>query len=135
MKAKIPIARHEPIGVCNRRFTLRSSAEIGRLSSRDMPKQSRIVDASIERQQTKMAAETTSRKTVENALLKLASIIELGPKPPVIASGRFGIASRQAKRNTAPITNAPMTDASTALGASVRGLRVSSASVEAVSKP
>src|SRR5712691_11166842 len=135
MKARIPIARHEPIGVCHRWFTLLSNREIGRLSSRDIPKQSRIVDVSIERQQTKIAAETTSRKTVENALLKLASMIAPGPKPPLIASGRFGIASRQAKRNTAPITNAPMTDASTALGAWVRGLRVSSARVEAVSKP
>src|SRR6266516_4518169 len=130
MKARIPMARHEPIGVCNRGFTLLSSREIGSLSSRDMPKQSRIVDVWIERQQTKIAAETTSRKTVEKALLKLASMIALGPKPPLIAPGRFGIASRQAKRNTAPITNP-----STALGASVRGLRVSSASVEAVSKP
>src|SRR5437870_3850496 len=135
MKARIPIARHEPIGVCHREFTFLSSPEIGRLSSRDMPKQRRIVDASIERQQTKMAAETTSKKTVEKALLKLASMIALGPKPPLIASGRFGIASRHAKRNTAPITNAPMTDASTAFGPSVRGLRVSSASVDAVSKP
>src|SRR5205823_12835532 len=135
MKARIPMAIHEPIGVCNRGFTLLSSPEIGSLSSRDIPKQSRIVDVSIERQQTKIAAETTSRKTVEKALLKLASMIALGPKPPLIAPGRFGIASRQAKRNTAPITNAPMTDPSTALGASVRGLRVSSASVEAVSKP
>src|SRR5947209_14748296 len=135
MKARIPIARHEPIGVCHREFTLLNSPEIGRVLSRDIPKQRRIVDVSIERQQTKMAADTTSKKTVEKALLKLASMIALGPKPPLIASGRFGIASRQAKRKTAPITKAPMTDASTALGAWVRGLRVSSASVDAVSKP
>src|SRR5947207_6610893 len=131
MNASTPIARHEPIGVCSFGCTFESSFDAGRRSARDMPKQSRIVDVWIDRQQTKIAAETTSRKTVENALLKLASMIALGPKPPLIAPGRFGIASRQAKRNTAPITNAPMTDPSTALGASVRGLRVSSASVEA----
>jgi hypothetical protein len=34
-----------------------------------------------------------------------------------------------------PITNAPTTEPRTAFGASTRGLRVSSASVEAVSKP
>src|SRR5437588_13076835 len=135
MKAKIPIARHEPIGVCNRRFTLLSSREIGRLSSRDMPKQSRIVEVSIERQQTKIAAETTSRKTVENALLKLALMMSAGPKLFEMATCKSGIASKQAKRNTAPMMNAPITDASTAFGASVRGLRVSSARVEAVSKP
>ena len=33
------------------------------------------------------------------------------------------------------MTNAPITDAITAFGASTRGFRVSSASVEAVSKP
>src|SRR5438445_308557 len=135
MNDRIAIARQEPMGVCRRGCTLLNNREIGRLSSRDIPKQSRIVEVSIERQQTKMAAETTSRKTVEKALLKLASMIALGPKPPLIASGRFGIASRQANRKTAPITKAPMTDASTALGAWVRGLRVSSASVDAVSKP
>jgi hypothetical protein len=42
------------------------------LSSRDIPKQRRIVEVSIERQQTKIAAATTSRKTVENAFPKLA---------------------------------------------------------------
>src|SRR2546425_37199 len=135
MNERIPIAMHEAIGVCRRGLTLARSAEIGSLSSRDMPKQSRIVDVSIERQQTKIAADTTSRNTVANAFEKLALMMSAGPKPPLIASCRFGIASRQANRNTAPITKAPMTEASTALGASVRGLRVSSARVEAVSKP
>src|SRR5712691_12234685 len=135
MNARTPMARHEPMGVCRRGCTFLNNREIGRLSSRDIPKQSRIVDVSIERQQTKIAAETTSRKTVEKALLKLASMIALGPKPPLIASGRFGIASRQANRKTAPITKAPITEASTAFGASVRGLLVSSESVDAVSKP
>ena len=38
-----------------------SSLEIGSVLSRDMPKHSLMVDAMIDRQQTKMAAETTSR--------------------------------------------------------------------------
>ena len=135
MNASRPIARHEPIGVCHRWRTFCSIDEIGSWLSRDMPKQRRIVEVSIERQQTKIAAETTSRNTVENALPKFASMMFAGPKPPLIAAPRFGIASRQAKRNTAPITNAPITEASTAFGASVRGLRVSSASVDAVSNP
>src|SRR5438105_6254465 len=103
IKASTPIAMHEPIGVCSRGFTFDSSFEIGRRSSRDIPKQRRIVEVWSERQQTKIAADTTSRKTVENALLKLASMIALGPKPFLIASPRFGIASRQANRKTAPM--------------------------------
>jgi len=56
------------------------------LYSRNNPKQRRIVEVSIERQQTKIAAATTSRKTVEKALPKLASMICAGPKPPLIAA-------------------------------------------------
>src|SRR6202044_2592663 len=49
--------------------------------SRDMPKHSRIVAARIDRQQTKIAAETTSRYRVANAEGKLASMIWAGPHP------------------------------------------------------
>ncbi len=93
MNARTPIARHEPIGVCKVGCTFDNSFEPGSRSSRDMPKQSRIVDVWIERQQTKIAADTTSRNTVENALPKFASMMAAGPKPPLIASLRFGIAS------------------------------------------
>src|ERR671937_2402841 len=101
--ASSPIAMHEPIGVCHVRFTFERVLEIGRLSSRDMPKQRRIVEVSIARQHTKIAADTTSRNTVENAFPKLASMMSAGPKLPLIASPRLGIASRQAKRKTAPM--------------------------------
>ncbi len=100
-----------------------------------MPKQRRIVEVSIARQQTKIAAATTSRNTVENALPKFASMIWAGPKPFLIASPRFGIASSIANRKTAPIRNAPTIEPMIAFGASRRGSRVSSASVPAVSKP
>ena len=53
----------------------------------------------------------------------------------MIAACRFGIATSVPSRNTPPMTNAPMTENSTALGAARRGSRVSSASVDAVSKP
>src|SRR5579862_1526427 len=135
MKERIPIARQEPIGVCSLGCTFASAVEPGSLSSLDMPKQRRIVEVSIARQQTKIAAATVSRKTVENPFEKFASMMLAGPKPLLMASWRFGIASRHANRNTAPITNAPITDASTARGASRLGLRVSSLRVEAVSKP
>ena len=130
-----PIAMHAPMGVCSRECTLLRIGEAGSRSSRDIPKQSLIVDVSIARQQTKIAAETTSKKTVEKPLPKFASMMFVGPQAPLIASPRFGIASKHAYRNTAPITNAPMTDPSTARGASRRGSFVSSASVDAVSKP
>ena len=61
-----------------------------------MPKPRRIVDVWIERQQTKIAAATTSRNTVENALPKFASMMSAGPNGPLTAAPRFGIASRQA---------------------------------------
>ena len=47
----------------------------------------------------------------------------------------FGTAISTPHRKIAPMMNAPITDASTAFGASCRGLRVSSASVDAVSNP
>ena len=58
-----------------------------------------------------------------------------GPYDPLIAACMFGIAIRVPSRNTPPITNAPMTEASTAFGAARLGSLVSSDSVEAVSKP
>ena len=56
------------------------------------------------------------------------------PRPDV-AVCRFGIATSAPSRNTPPMMNAPITENSTALGAFRRGSRVSSASVDAVSKP
>ncbi len=66
---------------------------------------------------------------------KLAWMICAGPQAPLIAPCRFGIATSVPSRNTPPMMNAPMTENRTALGAARRGSRVSSASVEAVSKP
>ena len=48
-------------GVCRLGDTLDSSGENGSWLSRDIPKHSRMVAAMIDRQQTKMAADTTSR--------------------------------------------------------------------------
>ena len=48
-------------GVCRVGDTRESGPENGSWLSRDMPKQSRIVAAMIDRQQTKIAAETISR--------------------------------------------------------------------------
>ena len=100
-----------------------------------MPKQSRIVEAWIARQQTKIAAATTSRYTVANAFEKFASMICAGTNAPLIAAPMSGTAIKVAQRKTAPTTKAPTTEARTALGASRRGSLVSSASVDAVSKP
>ena len=58
-----------------------------------------------------------------------------GEAKPLTASDMFGMAINTPHRKIAPMTNAPITDPSTAFGASDRGLRVSSASVEAVSNP
>src|ERR1700722_5636535 len=88
--ARIPITMHEPIGVCSVGGTVDSPLDAGSLSSRDIPKARRIVAAWIARQQTKIAAETTSRNTVANALLKFASMIWAGPKLPAIAAFIFG---------------------------------------------
>ncbi len=72
---------------------------------------------------------------VDSAVDRTVSMIWAGPKKFAIASFRFGIAISVPHRNTTPITNAPMTELSTAFGASRRGSRVSSARVDAVSKP
>src|SRR5712692_8365172 len=89
-------AMQDQIGVCNRGLTRASGLDPGSWSSRDIPKHNRTVEVMIDMQQTKIAAETTSKYTVMNA---------------------------------------PMIEASTALGASRLGSFVSSASVDAVSKP
>src|SRR5271170_2541649 len=103
--------------------------------SRDMPKQSRIVAARMDRQQTKIAAETTKRYRVANPVEKLASMICAGPHAFFTAKPRWGIATSVPSRNTPPMMNAPITEYNTALGAARRGSLVSSDSVEAVSKP
>src|ERR1700758_2396396 len=66
-------------GVCRLGATRDSDLENGSWLSRDMPKHSRIVAAMIDRQQTKIAAETTSRYRVANGVEKLASMICAGP--------------------------------------------------------
>src|SRR5207344_610497 len=96
-----------------------------------MPKASRIVAARIDRQQTKIAAETTSRYRVEKPEEKLASMTCAGFQPrPDMEVFRFGIATSMPTRNTPPMTNAPITENRTALGAFRRGSRVSSARVD-----
>src|SRR5579859_8091095 len=136
---RIATTRHAHTGVCRLGATRDSAPDHGSWLSRDMPKQSLIVAARIDRQQTKIAAESTSRYSVAKPEEKLASMIWAGPKPrpplPVIAPCRLGIATSVPSRNTPPITNAPTTENSTALGAARRGSRVSSARVDAVSKP
>src|SRR5580698_11272732 len=104
-------------GVCRLGDTLASGPENGNRLSRAIPKQSRIVAARIDRQHTKIAAETTSRYRVANGVEKLASMIAAGPNAPLTAAPMFGIATRVPSRNTPPITNAPITENSTALGA------------------
>ncbi len=128
-----------PTGVCRLGDTFASGLDTGSWLSRAMPKQSRIVAAMMDRQQTKIAAETTSRYIVANPDEKFASMICAGPNPsppfPVIAACMLGMAIRVPSRNTPPITNAPTIEKSTAFGAARRGSLVSSDSVDAVSKP
>ena len=59
--ASTAITMQVQTGVCRLGATLDSGLENGSALSRDIPKHSRIVDAMIDRQQTKMAAETTNR--------------------------------------------------------------------------
>ena len=89
--ARTPTAMHDTVGVCRRGWTFASTREPGSRSSRAIPKQRRIVAAMIERQQTKIAALTTSRNTVENAFPKFASMICAGPQPSEIAVFMSGI--------------------------------------------
>jgi hypothetical protein len=96
MAASRPTTMHENTGVCSFGLTCFSTVEPGSTPSRDMPKQSRIVDVMIERQHTKIAAATTSRNTVENALPKFASMICAGPQPSLIATPMSGMPSSMA---------------------------------------
>src|SRR6516162_2858882 len=126
---------HDHTGVCRVGETLDSTPEIGSWLSRDMPKQSLIVAARMDRQQTKIAAETTNRYRVAKPVEKLAWMMLEGPHAFFTAKGRFGMATSVPSRNTPPMMNAPITEYSTALGAERRGSLVSSASVAAVSNP
>src|SRR5919108_3445655 len=121
-------------GVCRLGETLASALEPGSWLSRAMPKHSLIVAAMIDRQQTKIAADTTSRYKVANGVEKFAWMICAAPHAFFTAAPMSGMATSVPSRNTPPMTNAPITEYSTALGAARRGSRVSSASVDAVSK-
>src|SRR6266511_2400033 len=130
-----PMATHDHTGVCSLGFTLASGLENGSWLSRAMPKPRRMVDVRMDMQHTKMAAETTSRYSVDRPFDRTLSMMAGGLANPATASFRFGTAIRTPHRKMAPMMNAPITEASTALGASRRGSRVSSASVDAVSNP
>src|ERR1700691_2033175 len=69
---------HDHTGVRRPGETLYSAREAGSWLSRAIPKQSRIVAARIDRQQTKIAAETTNRYSVADPVEKLASMICAG---------------------------------------------------------
>src|SRR5919204_5702829 len=97
-----PIAMQEKTGVRRLGFTFASHFDAGSVSSRDIPKQRRIVDVSIARQQTKIAAETTIRNAADIAEPKFDSMMLAGPKEPLIASGRLRIPSSMQKRKTPP---------------------------------
>src|ERR1700733_14514454 len=96
------IVMHVHTGVCRLGETLDSGPETGSWLSRAMPKQSLIVAARIDRQQTKIAAVTTSRYTVAKPVEKLASMIAAGPSAPLTAAPMFGIATSTPSRNTPP---------------------------------
>src|SRR5207248_5872047 len=98
-----------------------------------IPKASLMVDVRIAMQQTKIAADTTSRYVVVRPLDNTSEMIVWGPANPATALLILGTAIRTPHRKITPITNAPITEARTAFGASRRGFRVSSASVLAVS--
>ena len=72
---------------------------------------------------------------VANAGEKFASMTWAGPQAFLTAVDRLGIAMSVPSRKTPPMMNAPTTENSTAFGAARRGSRVSSARVDAVSKP
>src|ERR1700727_1080467 len=68
-------------GVCRLGATRDSGRDQGSWPSRAMPKHSRIVAAMMDRQHTKIAAETTSRYRVAKPEEKFASMIWAGPSP------------------------------------------------------
>src|SRR5580704_7977335 len=98
-----PTAMQLHTGVCRLGDTRDKNLDPGNWLSRDMPKHSRIVAARIDRQQTKIAAETTSRYSVANGEEKLASMICAGPHRPVMAVCMLGIAISVPSRNTPPM--------------------------------
>src|SRR5271169_1681066 len=126
---------HVHTGVCRLGATLDSAPENGSWLSRAIPKHNRMVAARIDRQQTKIAAETTNRYRVAKPVEKLASMICAGPHAFFTAKPRCGIATSVPSRNTPPMMNAAITENRTAFGAARRGSLVSSDSVDAVSKP
>src|SRR5271165_5285991 len=79
------ITMHAHTGVCRFGATRASGLENGSRLSRAIPKQSLIVAAMIDRQQTKIAAETTNRYRVAKPVEKLASMICTGPHAPLTA--------------------------------------------------
>ena len=110
--------------------------ENGSWLSRAIPNASRIVDVRIDMQHTKIAATTTNRYRVAPNVDITPSITCCGPVAnEATASPMSGTAISTPHRKIAPMTNEPITDAITAFGAPTRGFRVSSASVDAVSKP
>src|SRR5690348_17159323 len=74
-------ATQDQIGVCRLGATRASGLENGSWLSRAIPKQSLIVAAMIDMQQTKIAADTTARYRVANPGEKLASMMFAGPQP------------------------------------------------------
>ncbi len=100
-----------------------------------MPKQSLIVAAMIDRQQTKIAADTTNRYSVANGVEKLASMICAGPKPPAMAPLQVRDGHQSTEQEHAADDERADDREEHRLGAFRRGSLVSSASVEAVSKP
>src|ERR1700719_1162418 len=101
--ASTAIATHAHTGVCIFGATRASGGEIGSWLSRDIPKQSLIVAARMDRQQTKIAAETTNRYRVANGVEKFASMICAGPHAFFTATPMFGIATSVPSRNTPPM--------------------------------
>src|ERR1700758_828326 len=110
MNARTPMAMQDQIGVCKSELTFESHFDAGSASSRDMPKHRRMVDVWIDRQQTKIAAETTMRNAADIAEPKFDSMMFAGPKPPLIAAGRLWMPSSMQKRKMPPITKAPAMD-------------------------
>src|ERR1700722_12600827 len=135
MAAITATAMHDQMGVRSVGCTLAKWRESGSRLSRAMPKQRRTVAAMMAMQQTKIAAETTSRYTVAQNLSKLASMICAGPQPSLIAVPRFGIAIKSATRKIPPMTKAPDTESKTACGPRRRGSWVFQSSLEAVLNP
>src|SRR5260370_40888720 len=68
-------------GGCSLGETRDRTLDPGSWLSRDMPKHSRIVAARIDRQQTKIAAETTNRLRAAKPMEKLASMTGAGLQP------------------------------------------------------